>query len=245
MPDFLPRRDADLSERCLAFARTLAAAPEAYPINAQRIADCLAAAQAFRDAFMAAANLATRSAAIVRRKDDARASVTRIVREVAKMVRADPQVPIEKLVVLGLRRKKTRYSRIGRPERAPGVAVAGVNGATLRLRLFDRAHPGRSGMPVGVGQALLYVRALDDAAPGGGAWRFIGATTRARCRVSLGNQFAAGQRLWVSAQWINPRGECSPFAAPALAIVHYPEIALGGNRRWRGGSLVAPRMRAA
>lgn len=220
MPDFYPRRDAELLTWSRSFAANVGASPGAYGLTAQDAADFAGLQQAFAHWYTLSQGRATRTAVSIRMKDEARRAMMGKGRELAALVRARPGVTNEQLVSLGLGARRRSRRAVGRPTGAPRVRVRVKYGAGPVMKLTD-AVSGRSRKPAGVSMAVV-LYAVGDAPPADeGGWRFGLTTGDPVFRWVLpvvggaGEAARPGDRVWLIACWVNDRGERGPWSEPA------------------------------
>lgn len=216
MPDFLPRREADLLQWSTHFDRRINESPADLGLSPQEAADYRARHEAFAAAYQLARQPATRTASVVVAKDDARAAVVALARVLAGVVRANPAVTDAQRIALGLRVRTGPPSRIGPPQAAPGLVVVPLVGRkAVRVRLFDPASPTRRAKPRGVAGAAVFAF-VGEAEPGTSArWVFCRNTTRTTADIDLPPGVPPGAAVWVAAHWFNPTGRRGP-ASPAV-----------------------------
>ena len=220
MPDFVPRRDSELVTWTGQFSRALAADPDAYGVSSEGAAEVADRQAAFAEAYETAEAPSRRTPIALTLKDAARADLLAAVRQAANRARSWPTATDGQLVALGLPPRRTRGSRIGPPADAPGLNVTPLfNRQAVRVRLYDPASPYRTAKPSGVAAAALYVCAGEPMPGASASWVFAGATTRTTADVAVPPDVPPGGMVWVSAYWLNPRGEPGPAGAAVAARV--------------------------
>src|SRR5258705_17936 len=88
MPDFLPRREADLHTWAKHFSETIHSAPSEYGVSPERAAECRVLQQAFAIAYTAVATPGSRSMSDVTAKESAKAAMLACIRPMANIIRA-------------------------------------------------------------------------------------------------------------------------------------------------------------
>ena len=212
MPDYLPRRDADLAAWAGLLARRVAEEPGALGASAARAAALLAAERAYAQAYARTAVTTLRCVRDTLVKNEARAALRAEIRRVVGVARADPAVSDAALAEVGLRRRRAdRAPRVRVPAAVPTLRVRGVEGRRVFLELGDAASP-RRGKPRGA--EAIQVWAAPWAGPGGPepALRWAGQRTRPRFEVEFGPELPPAQRVLLAAQWSSPTNENGPMS---------------------------------
>ena len=111
---FIPERDLDFARMARNFAVNIAREPERFGASAQEAQSLRQAVDEFRDALCAAMRKQTRSALIVSQKNQARASAVRLIRSLAKRIRANDSISAIDKVAIGMRQRPARLKRARR-----------------------------------------------------------------------------------------------------------------------------------
>ena len=215
MPDFLPRREAELLQWSANFDRQINDAPGDFGLSVQVAADYRALHEAFAQAYQLSQEPSTRTASAVVAKDDAKAALLALARGLARVVRGQPGVTDAQRLELGLVvRRSGRLARVAAPAAAPQLAVEPILGrGAVRVRLFDPASPNRRAKPRGVAGATLLTFVGEAEPEGSSHWSFGRSTTRTTAVVALPEGGACGARVWVTAFWFSPTGRRGPASA--------------------------------
>lgn len=219
MPDFFPRRDSDLRDWARNFADRLSASPGDYGLTAAQVAGFVAVQERYAHWYMQSQQATTRTAACVRMKNEARKAMMAEGRELAAVVRARSETSSEQLVGLGLRSRRKRRQAAGVPGEVPRVRVReGRYGSWPKVRLED-AVTGRARKPAGAAMAVVLYAAGGESPLRLGDWKFALTTGdpvfRLSERIGVGGFVpAAGERVWLTACWVNDRGERGPWSEP-------------------------------
>ena len=215
MPDFLPRRDAELADLATAMGRRLVAEPGVYPLTAGRAEAVAEAAERFARLLKIARSPSGGTRVATERKAEARAALEAVVRPVAWTLRGTASVDDAALRAIGLRRASAKRARHPVPTRGPILEVLRVGERSAAVRAFDPANAARVAKPAKVAsiRVMVHVRG----ATGGPAWRLAGQFTRTRFEVELPRDVPAGTRLWLRGFYQNSRGEPGP-AGPAAGM---------------------------
>jgi hypothetical protein len=137
MPDFLPRRDADLLNWSRNFDQRINSSYEQYGISAQQATDYspLHAAAAAYETWQ---RPDTRTPGARAAKDQAVAALKAQARRLVVFIRATPDVSDTLMIDAGLRPRKRTMTPTPRPDRAPFIRVRGV-----RAGVDDHTAPER------------------------------------------------------------------------------------------------------
>ena len=224
MSDFLPRREAELLNWIGNFDRKISLSAESFGLSPEQAAEHHVLYAAYASLFQSANDPSKRTPSIITAKDTARESLKEMTRQLATIVRAQPQVSDEQRVELGLRPRKLGRTPIGRPDSAPGVSVLNVQGSRVRIRLYNPQSPTRIGKARGISGAMVFVHAGDTPPADPKQWRRHLSVSRTRLEINLGSSAQPGQKVWIAAQWRNPREMTGPMSAWASTHVQYGGI---------------------
>ncbi len=218
MPDFIPRRDADL----LSWSRNLSARisedPGSFFLSPQQAADYAALHEAYAAAYTRAQNPDTAAPTSYVAKDDARDDLKRKARQLAGLIRSHPDCTDQQRISVCLRRaRQGNGARIPRPNTAPELVILSVTGRSVKVRLHDRASYSRKGKPPGVGHAMLFSFVGEQTPANLSGWNLARRTTLTRCTVEFPPQLPPGTEVWLTAQWENNKCQPGPACAPVYA----------------------------
>lgn len=222
MPDFLPRREADLLDWTRNFSHTISAAPEAFALTAEQAAAYAAIQQDFSATYQRSQDPATRGGAAVLAKDEALKALKQETRALASIVRARLGRDGARLVPLGMK----AASRNRRPRSfsvsAPRLILKPTTRREVTLWIEDRDRTGKA-KPAGVDRAtvVLYVgealpRDMQD-------WTYAFSTTQTRVTAALPKGLAPGTYVWYAAWWESPTGKRSQASEPVSTRVGFCE----------------------
>jgi len=161
----------------------------------------------------------TRTPSAIVTKNNAKIALLADARELAAIIRANPNVTDTQKSNLGLHVPNPEPSPVPVPEFPPVLNVERTFGRTVRIRLRDMENPDRRGKPDGVigATVLYYVGATvpDDVT----AWSFYCNEGRTLIDVTIPTSVAEGSKIWITAFWFNTRKESSPAATPIYTTV--------------------------
>jgi hypothetical protein len=210
--DFYPRAERDIVKWTDNFSSRLIADPQRYTVTEGQ-----ASAYAERQATFAAAHRAARARrrpksdiGVTVTKEMARVILEAETRKLVNQIRASKSVCVDDKLKLGIRMLNGPKHRIKRPQTVPGIDILAVDGRTVRVRLIDFENAVIGGKPKGVAGAVVmhYVGAQPPTDPAD--WRFERNTTKARFEFTFRGEIPAGETVWLTAYWYNPRKETGP-----------------------------------
>lgn len=243
MPDFLPRRDADLRDWSASFSKNLSQTPGAFGVSAQQAAGFAALQQAYAHRYAVAMSPQTRTVVNIQAKDAARDAMVALARELAGVVRSRRATTNAQLVELGLRKEVAGRGRqrVPRPGVAPLIYVRRVMGRRMWLRVSASVGFSEHNKPADASMLTLLfaVGARPPARMEGYAfWQVTGKT---RLVFEAPASVRPGEQVWLVGSWMNDRGEQGPWSPPVPGRVDYgggPAVAgasgipgVGGMRR--------------
>lgn len=213
MPDFLPRRDADLLCWSAAFKKNIVMDPAAYGLSQAQADSYALNHDRFEAGYSLAVAPASRTRSSIIAKDELRDALKADARKLATIVRATPGITAEQRAVLGLGvRQGASPSRIGRPSAAPRLSLAALGSNTVRLRV---RHPdwSRRGKANGIAGAAIYGCAGEEPPASVQQWSLMTNATRMNVDVTF-ECLPYGALVWLCACFFNPRHENGPMSTP-------------------------------
>jgi hypothetical protein len=220
MPDFLPRRDAELLAWSSCFDSNIYADPESFGLSADMAAEYRTLHLAFAEAYRAAVAPGERTAGKIAAKDGARAALKDKARELAGVVKANPGVTATQWINLALRGPQGgRRIAHPRPGDAPRVTVRQRGGSRFRVTLRDVSMPTSTAKPKGVGSACLQYSTGQTPPAAGRGLKYLAAPTRTTMDVTIPGSLPAGTRVWIIAQWSSPNGRRGPASDPSMTWI--------------------------
>ena len=148
-------------------------------------------------------------------KNDARKALVENARLLSNIIYGQG-LPDGDLLELGLTVKKQPTPQPA-PQQAPDLDFIGVAGSKLRLRVHNNETVSRRRMPEGVTGSWVWsfvgpVPPLDFQ-----QWKWEGSFTRRVVTLDFGMEVEPGMKVWVTAAWINRKGQLGPVASPLEA----------------------------
>jgi hypothetical protein len=221
--DFIPGRDAEFRTFAADLSATVSA--EAAQLGVPSLLATTLATQvsAFDAAFMAATNPASRGRATIKDKQDRRKTATATIREVVRIIKANPAVTANILYDMGLpaRVGDTPRTTSQELEVAPVLAVKDVDGREVTVTITDPASPLKRARAKGATGAIVMWYAGTTAPTDTNQFHLAGTTGRTEFTVQLPEALAPGTRVWLTAMWIDGRKRPSPACQPIGTYVQF------------------------
>lgn len=227
MPDFLPRRQVDFLNWSANFDRQINLAPQNFGLAAQQAADYTQRHAAFAQAYPTAIDPAGGGPSAIVGKNQAESALREYARTLAGIIRAQRSVTDEQRIVLGLRQARKRPTRIARPEHAPKIAINWPTGRSVTMHLRDAQRPTSTAKPQGVDNAVIFSFVGEYPRPSMKEWRMHAMATRTTKTIYFEPRYAPlpGVKVWITAQWSNPRGQTGPTAPPVFTHIGFAGFA--------------------
>lgn len=169
-------------------------------------------------AMVAVSEPSTRTPVAIRAKDQAIKNMRAYAILLAKIIYAVPTVTDTQLVSLGLLPRPTR-TPVGQPTVAPALDVRGVEGRLVTFRVHDAQSPTRRGKLPGTTGANVFSFVGPEAPSDPRAYHYEGTVTRTIGRLQVPNTVASGATIWLSACWVNARGQTGPACTPVSVTI--------------------------
>jgi hypothetical protein len=219
MPDFLPRRESDLLNWSIVFARAIESDPESFGLTEMQAAEYRTLHDSFAAACAVSQQPSTRTRSNVAGKDTAKAAAIAAARVL--VARASKVVSNEQCIALGLRvRAARRASRIPPPALPPQLHVQSIGGRNaLRVRLADAASSGRRSKPAGAGSAVILTHVGEAPPNASSLWNLARQATRTTVDIEFPSSVPPGAKVWVVAAWLSPTCRRGPNSEAVAARV--------------------------
>lgn len=228
MPTYIPA----VLENYESFVRNLydklTATPTAYGVTAEQIIPFATAYEAFATAFALSEDPVTRTKPTITERNTARRLLNQQIRPLVATIQASPVMTDTKRDQLELPIRDVNPTPVPKPATAPLLTVTNVLGRVITINLREQLPDGnpseRRGKPEGVKGAAIYYGIGDAAPTTSSGWAFAGNVGTTTTRVTIPVTVPAGSKVWLTAQWLNPRLEAGP-GCPAVATF----VNFGGN----------------
>ncbi len=221
MAALFPGSDAKLLEWSTTFNAGLSANFASLGMTSAQAASYTTVHNAFATALAAATTPATRTSITIAQKDLAKKNLKHLGGGYAMMLQGNPSVSNAQREALGLK-PRVLPTPIPPPSTSPVIEIKGVTGwkVSIKLKSANGSHRGR---PPLVSQAVVfsYIGATPPADIT--KWVYQGQTNKLLCDVQFPSTLASGTTVWLSAQWLNAKGESGPATFPVSTVLQ------GGN----------------
>lgn len=212
MPSYVPRREADLVTWSRNLSTKISADPTMYGLDLAQAAEYATLQTAYADAYTTANESSTRTTPTIVEKNLAKQALIEYTREIVEIIQAYPGTTDVMRAELQITIRDHEPSPSPIPAYAPTFHIVKVIGHKIWYTLREPGSDSR-GKPDGVIGALLHAF-IGDAAPSNPAdWQTLGLATRTNSTIILPSaQYPAGSRVWLSASWVNPKGQTGPMS---------------------------------
>jgi hypothetical protein len=212
----ISRKDSDLLSWARNFDQRVSSAPGDYGLDASQAAQFHDAYVAYLASYQVVSEAQARGArdpAWTSAKEQAKAELLQIGRELYSFVQSSRSVPDDKKQSVGVRVKKTNPTAVPRPTEAPQIDILMSRGRTVSI-LLHRAESLRRARPEGtIGAAVFsYIGQTPPASLSD--WTFEFNTSKTTLNVSFPGDVPSGATVWFTAFWFNSRKQSGPTSAP-------------------------------
>lgn len=215
----IPRTEAELVAFASNFNVQLNAVPATYFVTAPQ-------ASVFDDLSIAYTNAQTaldqsrangvQSKLLTAARNTARDAMLPTLRGYYAQIQNNPAITDEAKLAIGVQPKKARTRKPAIIVR-PALEIVSVVDRTITINVHDAASK-KSKPPTAV-QAWVYWFSGETSPSDPSLWQFAGAANKSNFSFTLPESVAGGAKLFVSAAWVNRRGEAGPPCAPAVTYV--------------------------
>jgi hypothetical protein len=216
----IPTKDTLLVPYSTNWNTRITATPSAFNLLPAQATAYTALHDPYLAAFAAMSVLGSRSQSLVSAKDAAKASLLFYARELYTFVAASGNVSDANKNLLGVRVRSMPVP-IGPPTVKPAVDGVSVNGQLVRVRLHDAAGEGKRTKPAGVKQAAVYSFTGPVAPNDPSLFKWEGVTGKSVFDVLFPSSAVPGTVVWITAQWLNERGQTGPASTPISATIGF------------------------
>lgn len=211
---YLPTRESELVTWSGTFDAAVSASPTTYGLTAEQATAYTTAQAAFLQAYQLANNANTRTPSIIETKDDAKAALIALTRELVNIVQAFPGTTDTMRVDLGITVRDVDPSPVPVPETSPTIDVTSVSGFMVYLRLHNGESTSRA-KPAGVTGAALFSYVGDQPPTELSDWKFEGNVSKTtKLSVALPGSTPAGAKVWLTSFWFNTKKQSGPATPP-------------------------------
>lgn len=215
----IPTKDDLLVPYLLNWNTRLTSGPVSYGITEEQAQQFTTFFLPFQTAYANMLNsrtAGTRSKSLTALKNQTKSVILAYARMLYTGIQANTAVADNLKALMGVEVRKTRPSPIPAPTERPALAVTGVVGRTISIRVTDGGVVGRGRKPAGAVAAWVYyfVGTTPPADPL--LWAFSGASTKYDFDVTLPIEVSGGATVWVTAAWINAKQIAGPAGVPQM-----------------------------
>lgn len=212
----IPLKDSLLIPWGSNFDTKATANPATYSLTAAQALSFHTAYQAFVTAYNAistAEAAGTRSKLLTQNKDNAKATLLHVGRELYAFIQDSNTVTSGNKEDIGVVVRKTTPTPVPPPATAPKIDIESVSGNTVTIRLHEDGS-NRRGKPAGVSGAAVYSFVGAAAPTEESEWNFEGITGKTEQNITFPGSVAPGARVWFTAFWFSNRKQHGPAATP-------------------------------
>lgn len=222
--DYLPQTDSGLRDWAANFNARIVAegggAGSAWGISQIQIVNYTNAFNTYDAAYVAANENSTRTPPAIQAKNNAREALEALSRELVAIVQINPAMTDQIRSELQITIRDTEPSPAPIPANGPQISILSTVGSLVKIRLRDVDNPDSRAKPEGVYGATV-MTAFGAAPPllsDSSAWTLRGTTTRTLTTLEFPDA-PSGTTAWITAFWLNTRGEASPPTLPVSVQV--------------------------
>jgi hypothetical protein len=212
---FLPTTDAGLLAWANAFSDQVTASAVAFGLDSSLASSFATITASYQSAYDEATNESTRTKGTVANKNTQKQLLRDEAMMLAALVQAHPGITAQQLADLGLTVRDKEPSPVPPPAQAPVVTVLSVTGRVVRYKMADATSPSSRARPANATGCLVLSYAGETPPPANDpGWRLEGVTGRTTVSVQFPSTVEPGTKCWITAMWMNARGQFSPACDP-------------------------------
>lgn len=218
---YLPKKESELVDYLLDMNGLVSTNYAQYGVSQSDAETLSTVILDYTNLYSVCTNGQTRTPGKLAGKRAAKIACLEVVRRIVGQIQLFPGTTDEMRADLRITIRKTHQTPQPPPATAPGVTIGGVSGTTITALIDDpTSEAKRRRLPGTIGAYVFYyVGSQYPTDPG--LWEFCGLATRYEHKCELPTSLAAGTQVWITAAWINRKGESSPLAQPVAAYVGY------------------------
>jgi hypothetical protein len=215
-----PGREADLITAAQTFHDVATVAPATYSLTAAQLTTLGTKLSDFQTKWDVCQVPGTKTRVAVELKNASKDDLVSYLRSLVRVVQNAITTTNAMRAELGIPLRDYLPSPIGVPGSAPILTVRKVWGHQFTCRLESADVEGR-GLPPGVLGAQVYTFVGDEPASDTQVWVNQGLVTRTNFVIQLADETPAGAKVWITAAWVNPRGQAGVACTPVMSGVGY------------------------
>lgn len=215
-----PVREADLITAVQTFHDVAAAAPATYSLTAPQLTTLGTKLADFKTKWDTCQVPGTRTKVAVELKNVSKADLVQYLRSLVRVTQNALTTTNAMRTALGIPLRDILPSSIPIPGFAPELIVKKVWGHQITCRIESPVGEGRS-WPPGVYGAQVYTLVAPEASSDETLYVPQGLVTRTSFIIQLPDTVPAGSKVWITAQFVNPRGQAGVACTPVLSGIGY------------------------
>jgi hypothetical protein len=215
-----PEREVDLITAATTFHDVANVAPTTYSLTAAMLTSLAAKLADFQTKWDTCQVPGTRTSVAIQQKDASRIDLVSYLRSLTRVVQNAVTTDNAMRAALAIPLRFSGGASIPIPGSAPGLHVVKVYGHQITCRLESQVSEGR-GLPPGVLGAQIYT--LISPTPSSDTSIYVpqGLVTRTSFAIEFPSDTPAGSKVWITAQWVNPRGQAGLACTPVPSGIGY------------------------
>ena len=219
-PQYPPGREADLITAAQTFLDVATPVPATYSLTAAQLTTLGTKLSDFQTKWDACQVPGTKTRVAVELKNASKTDLVSYLRALVRIVQNAITTTNAMRAELAIPLRDFLPSPIGVPGSAPILTVRKVWGRQFTCRLESATSEGRGLMPGTIG-AQIYTFVGAEPASDTQVWANQGLVTRANFVIQMPEETPAGAKVWVTAAWVNPRGQTGVACTPIMTGVGY------------------------
>jgi hypothetical protein len=230
MPDWIERPDDKLISQSKVFSAYIIADPSAYGTTPLVAADLADRQAAFAAAYLVTTKPTGNSAHARIVKNDARARLVELMRVLARTIRVLPTTDGATFATLAMPVPQGRRMRVPAPLDTPSVRLGRPDRRVIPVSVRSTLAAEKRGLPDDVKSVQVFGFAGDDYPAADERWRLLGTFTTTKFNVEFNfPDVRSGDRLWVTARFINAKAEGGAWSTPAYTYAAGPVMQKANN----------------
>ena len=148
-------------------------------------------------------------------KEQTKLAVITFARMIYANIQANTSVADNLKILMNVEIRKSHQTPVPAPTQRPVLAVTGVSGRTISMRITD-GQVGRKVKPAGATAAWVYYFVGTTYPADPLLWSFAGATTKYDHQITLPNEISGAATVWLCCAWINAKQVSGPASVPQM-----------------------------
>jgi hypothetical protein len=215
-----PAAEADLITAATTFHDVANVAPSTYALTAAQLTSLQTKLTLFVSKWDVCQNPGTRTVVATQEKNAAKIDLVSYLRALVRIVQNAITTTNVMRTALGIPLRADVVSPIPVPPWAPELVVRKVWGHQITCRIESPVSEGR-GWPPGVYGAQIYTLVAPEPSTDTEQYVPQGLVTRTNFVIQMPDSVPAGSKVWITAQFVNPRGQAGVACTPVLSGVGY------------------------